>query len=171
MSKYVYIYMYIPVYPDVYTYMHLFIYTCIYIPFSLKHDKLYILFCIFENAFLIVFVSVLKKLMHSEGQGMYGCEVSSKYKAEIHYIVYWTVVLFHAFPNEILNFSLLALLCACFCQIKMLPWFAWVEAYSWILIEFPTGVYKNRLQNSHLHTRPLLLHAHPMKKDLDFPIY
>ena len=37
---------------------------------------------------MAAFVSVLKKLMHSEGQGMYGCEVSGKYKAEIHYIVY-----------------------------------------------------------------------------------
>lgn len=72
-----------------YTHICIFLYTHVFIfPSPLKHDKLYILFCIFENAFLIVFVSVLKKLMHSEGQGMYGCEVSSKYKAEIHYIVY-----------------------------------------------------------------------------------
>ena len=86
MSKYIYIYKYIPVYPDVYT--HIYIYTHVFIfPCSLKHDNLDILLCIFENASLIAFVSVLKKL-HSEGQGMYGCEVSGKYKAEIHNIVY-----------------------------------------------------------------------------------
>lgn len=50
-------------------YTHIYIYTQVFIfPCSLKHDHLYILLCIFENASLIAFVSVLKKLHTVKGR-------------------------------------------------------------------------------------------------------